>query len=45
MSDATPHAGLAVRASDAEREQAVALLRRSFADGRLTPDRRYREFR
>ena len=25
-----------VRASDAEREQAVALLRRSFADGRLS---------
>jgi hypothetical protein len=36
MSDATPHAGLAVRASNAEREQAVALLQRSFADGRLT---------
>jgi len=31
----TPHARLAVRASDAEREQAVALLQRSFADGRL----------
>ena len=30
------HAGLAVRASDAEREQAVALLQRNFADGRLT---------
>ena len=30
------HAGLAVRASDAEREQTVALLQRSFADGRLT---------
>jgi hypothetical protein len=30
------HARLAVRASDAEREQAVALLQRSFADGRLT---------
>jgi hypothetical protein len=30
------HAGLAVRASDSEREQAVALLQRSFADGRLT---------
>jgi hypothetical protein len=29
-------AGLAVRASDAEREQTVALLQRSFADGRLT---------
>jgi len=37
MSDTTTrHADLAVRASDAEREQAVALLRRSFADGRLT---------
>lgn len=37
MSNATTqHAGLAVRASDAEREQAVALLQRSFADGRLT---------
>jgi len=37
MSDAsTQHAGLAVRASDAEREQAVALLQRNFADGRLT---------
>ena len=37
MSDVTTqHAGLAVRASDAEREQTVALLRRSFADGRLT---------
>jgi Domain of unknown function (DUF1707) len=36
-SDRTPqHAGLAVRASDAEREQEVALLQRSFADGRLT---------
>ena len=33
------HAGLAVRASDAEREQAVALLQRSFADGRLHPRR------
>ena len=30
------HSGLAVRASDAEREQAVALLQRNFADGRLT---------
>jgi uncharacterized protein DUF1707 len=29
-------ARLAVRASDAEREQTVALLQRSFADGRLT---------
>jgi len=37
MSDAsTQRAGLAVRASDAEREQTVALLRRDFADGRLT---------
>jgi Domain of unknown function (DUF1707) len=37
MSDATTqHAGLAVRASDAEREQTVALLQRNFADGRLT---------
>ena len=32
----TQHAGLAVRASDAEREHTVALLQRSFADGRLT---------
>jgi hypothetical protein len=39
MSDATTqHADLAVRASDAEREQAVALLQRSFADGRLTQE-------
>ena len=30
------HDGLAVRASDSEREQAVALLQRSFAEGRLT---------
>jgi len=37
MSDITAQdAGSAVRASDAEREQAVALLQRSFADGRLT---------
>jgi hypothetical protein len=37
MSDVTTrHDGLAVRASDAEREQAVALLQRNFADGRLT---------
>jgi hypothetical protein len=37
MTDAiTPHAHVAVRASDAEREQSVALLQRSFADGRLT---------
>ena len=32
----THHAGPAVRASDSEREQTVALLQRSFADGRLT---------
>jgi hypothetical protein len=32
----TQRAGLAVRASDSEREQTVALLQRSFADGRLT---------
>lgn len=37
MSDITPqHPGPAVRASDTEREQAVALLQRNFADGRLT---------
>jgi hypothetical protein len=30
------HADLAVRASDAEREQTVALLQRHFTDGRLT---------
>jgi hypothetical protein len=36
MSDAAPHAGPAVRASDAEREQTVALLQHNFADGRLT---------
>ena len=37
MSDATTQDdGLAIRASDVEREQAVALLQRSFADGRLT---------
>jgi hypothetical protein len=37
MNDAPArHDGLAVRASDSEREQAVALLQRSFADGRLT---------
>jgi hypothetical protein len=37
MNDAAAqHADLAVRASDAEREQTVTLLRRSFADGRLT---------
>ncbi len=32
----TQHARPAVRASDAEREQTVALLQRNFADGRLT---------
>jgi hypothetical protein len=36
MSDATPHASLAVRASDAEREHTVALLQHGFTDGRLT---------
>jgi hypothetical protein len=37
MSDAsTHHAGLAVRASDGERERTVVLLQRGFADGRLT---------
>ena len=37
MSDAsTPRANPAVRASDSEREQTVALLRGGFADGRLT---------
>jgi hypothetical protein len=37
MSEATTqHIDLAIRASDADREQTVALLRRSFADGRLT---------
>jgi len=37
MSDATSqHAGPAVRASDAEREHTVALLRHGFTDGRLT---------
>ena len=37
MSDATiQQVGLAGRAPAAEREQTVALLRRSFADGRLT---------
>jgi len=39
MSDTTPRqAGPAVRASDAEREHAVALLQRGFTDGRLTQD-------
>jgi hypothetical protein len=32
----TQHAGPAVRASDADREQTVALLQHNFADGRLT---------
>ena len=37
MNDVTTQpARLAVRASDAEREQTVAVLQRSFADGRLT---------
>jgi Domain of unknown function (DUF1707) len=37
MNDATSqHAVPAVRASDAEREQTVALLQHGFADGRLT---------
>jgi hypothetical protein len=36
MSYATPNAGPATRASDAEREQTVALLQHNFADGRLT---------
>ena len=37
MNDATAeHPSPAVRASDAEREQTVALLQRNFADGRLT---------
>ncbi|MBV9382227.1 MAG: DUF1707 domain-containing protein [Streptosporangiaceae bacterium] len=37
MNDAsTQHDGLAIRASDAEREQTVALLQRNFADARLT---------
>ena len=36
MSDAAPHPALAVRASDAERDQTVALLQHHFADGRLT---------
>ena len=37
MSDVTTqHAGLAVRASDAEREQTAALIQLNFADGRLT---------
>jgi len=37
MNDATTqHADPAVRASDTEREQTVALLQRNFADARLT---------
>ena len=37
MNDVTTQpAPVAVRASDAEREQTVAVLQRSFADGRLT---------
>jgi hypothetical protein len=37
MSDAiTQQAGQAIRASDGERDQAVAQLQRHFADGRLT---------
>jgi hypothetical protein len=37
MTDVTaPNTLLAIRASDTEREQAVALLQRNFADGRLT---------
>ena len=37
MNDATSrHNGLAVRASDAEREHTVALLQHGFTDGRLT---------
>ena len=38
MSDAitTPLAGQAIRASDGERDQVVALLQRDFVDGRLT---------
>jgi hypothetical protein len=37
MSDVTtPHAYGSIRASDAERDQTVALLQRNFAQGRLT---------
>lgn len=37
MSDIITHqAGQAVRASDSERDEVVALLQRHFADGRLT---------
>jgi hypothetical protein len=39
MNDATTqHAPMALRASDAEREQTVAVLQHSFADGRLSLD-------
>jgi hypothetical protein len=39
MSDvSTADTDPAVRASDAERDQTVALLQRGFADGRLTQD-------
>jgi hypothetical protein len=39
MSDAiTQQAGQAMRASDGERDEVVALLQRHFADGRLTQD-------
>ncbi|MBO0836561.1 MAG: DUF1707 domain-containing protein [Actinobacteria bacterium] len=39
MSDTiTPQAEQVIRASDDERNQVVALLQRSFADGRLTQD-------
>jgi hypothetical protein len=34
----TQHAGLALRASDAEREHTVTLLRHGFTDGRLSQD-------
>lgn len=36
MSDTTRDTGPTVRASDAEREQTVALLQHNYADGRLT---------
>ena len=39
MSDVTAqHTGQAVRASDTERDETVAVLQRNFADGRLTQD-------
>jgi Domain of unknown function (DUF1707) len=39
MSDViTDQAGPAIRASDGERDEAVALLQQHFADGRLTQD-------